>query len=61
MHSAPCPACGTQVKFDFLPVAGLVWCPTCQKMFSPPVVSKPGQKETGQADLNDDSNGESRC
>ena len=36
MHSASCPTCGTAVEFYFQPVAGLVWCPACQKMFSPP-------------------------
>jgi hypothetical protein len=34
MHSASCPSCGAVVELDFQPVAGLVWCPTCQKMFS---------------------------
>jgi uncharacterized Zn finger protein (UPF0148 family) len=36
MHSATCPSCGMHVEFDFLPVAGMVWCPKCQKLFSPP-------------------------
>ncbi len=35
MHSAACPSCGTRVEFDFLSVAGVVWCPTCQQPFSP--------------------------
>jgi hypothetical protein len=35
MHSVNCPSCGTRVEVDFLPVAGQVWCPTCQKLFSP--------------------------
>jgi hypothetical protein len=35
MHSAACPSCRNRVEFDFVPVAGLVWCPVCQKLFSP--------------------------
>jgi hypothetical protein len=34
MHCATCPICGTRVELDFLPVAGQVWCPKCQKLFS---------------------------
>jgi hypothetical protein len=39
MRGADCPSCGTHVELDFLPVAGLVWCPKCQKLFSPAAVS----------------------
>jgi uncharacterized Zn finger protein (UPF0148 family) len=53
MHSATCPTCGTRVEVDFVPVAGQVWCPTCQKLFSPSVGSEPG--ETGdRAEPNND-------
>jgi hypothetical protein len=34
MHEATCPTCGTHVELDFKPVAGLVWCPKCQRAFS---------------------------
>ena len=27
MHSVSCHSCGKSVEVDFLPVAGLVWCP----------------------------------
>ncbi len=56
MHSATCPSCGTRVEFDFLPVAGHVWCSRCQKLFSPPVVSKPAQ-QTEQVEGCEDRNG----
>jgi hypothetical protein len=51
MHSAICPSCGTRVEVDFLPVAGLVWCPKCQKMFSPPVLLT---EETKQVEERED-------
>jgi len=35
MHLATCPTCGRTVALDFVPTAGLVWCPTCEKTFSP--------------------------
>jgi uncharacterized Zn finger protein (UPF0148 family) len=35
MHGADCPTCGTHVELDFKPVSGLVWCPKCQKLFTP--------------------------
>jgi uncharacterized Zn finger protein (UPF0148 family) len=50
MHSAACPSCGIRVEFDFQPIAGLVMCPTCQKLFSPPVVSGPEPPKTEQID-----------
>jgi uncharacterized Zn finger protein (UPF0148 family) len=56
MHSAVCPSCGTCVEFDFLPVAGQVWCPTCQKLFSPPIVPKAAE-ENKQDDGCEDGNG----
>jgi uncharacterized Zn finger protein (UPF0148 family) len=37
MHSAACPVCQNRVQFDFVPIAGFVWCPVCQKLFSPTV------------------------
>jgi uncharacterized Zn finger protein (UPF0148 family) len=33
MHTAHCPTCNTRIQLDFKPVAGLIWCPTCQKTF----------------------------
>ncbi len=54
MHSALCPTCGTQLTFDFLPVAGLVWCPTCRKTISPPFVPKPVDDEDGQKEEESD-------
>jgi uncharacterized Zn finger protein (UPF0148 family) len=59
MHSATCPSCGTQVELDFLPVAGLIWCPTCQKTFSPPVVQgiEPLLKPE-QGDVSEERNGD---
>jgi uncharacterized Zn finger protein (UPF0148 family) len=41
MHGADCPSCGTHIELDFKPVSGLVWCPKCQKFFSPVAVSGP--------------------
>ena len=35
MHGADCPTCGIHVELDFKPVSGLVWCPKCQKLFTP--------------------------
>jgi len=35
MHGADCPTCGTHVELDFKPVSGQVWCPKCQKLFTP--------------------------
>jgi hypothetical protein len=34
MPSITCPSCHLEIMLDFLPEAGLVWCPSCQKMFS---------------------------
>jgi uncharacterized Zn finger protein (UPF0148 family) len=45
MHLATCPTCGTTVPLDFIPTAGLVWCPTCEKTFSPSGMSQPDQDE----------------
>jgi hypothetical protein len=56
MHSSACPSCGNYVEVDFLPVAGQVWCPICQKLFSPPPVLKPAP-ETKQVDGCEDRNG----
>jgi hypothetical protein len=50
MHSADCPSCGSRVEFDFLPVAGMVWCAKCQKMFSPPVAAGPEPRKPEQTD-----------
>jgi hypothetical protein len=41
MHSATCPACGTQVELDFKPVAGVVWCSRREKTFTPPADDAP--------------------
>ena len=46
MHSATCPSCGTVVEVDFRPVAGRVWCPTCQKLFSQPAAIDPPRGST---------------
>jgi predicted Zn finger-like uncharacterized protein len=56
MHAVSCPHCGTRVELDFLPVAGQVWCPTCQKLFSHPAVSEPAH-ETDQVDQHKEQNG----
>ena len=53
MHSAACPSCDTRVEFDFLPVAGLIWCPKCQKLFSSPVVTEPEPQKDEQIDARD--------
>jgi uncharacterized Zn finger protein (UPF0148 family) len=39
MHGADCPSCGTHIELDFKPVSGVVWCPKCQKLFSPAAAS----------------------
>jgi uncharacterized Zn finger protein (UPF0148 family) len=57
MHSAACPSCGTRVEFDFLPVAGHVWCPTCQKLFSPSVVTGAEPPKTEQSDTTNNRDG----
>jgi uncharacterized Zn finger protein (UPF0148 family) len=49
MHNAACPACGKSVELDFKPVSGLVWCPKCQKLFSPPAES---DRESGETEWN---------
>jgi uncharacterized Zn finger protein (UPF0148 family) len=56
MHSVTCPSCGQHVEVDFLPVAGQVWCPICQKLFSPQVEPNPTQ-ETKQVEDREDRNG----
>jgi uncharacterized Zn finger protein (UPF0148 family) len=56
MHSVSCPTCGTRIEVDFLPVAGKVWCPTCQKVFSPRPKSEFVQ-EADNADRRTDLNG----
>src|SRR5260370_18960366 len=47
MESANVPTSGRGVEFDFGPTAGLVWCPKCRKLFSPPaaVQSEPREPE----------------
>jgi hypothetical protein len=45
MHLATCPTCGTTVALDFVPTAGLVWCPTCEKTFSPSGWTPPEQDD----------------
>jgi uncharacterized Zn finger protein (UPF0148 family) len=47
MHSVTCPSCGKCVEVDFRPTAGFVWCPNCQKPFSPPAQSG---RETSSAE-----------
>jgi uncharacterized Zn finger protein (UPF0148 family) len=56
MHAVNCPCCGTRIEVDFRPVAGQVWCPTCQKLFSTSAVSEPTPL-TGQVDHHTDKNG----
>jgi uncharacterized Zn finger protein (UPF0148 family) len=57
MHSAVCPICGTRVEYDFVAVAGHVWCPACQKLFSPPVVTEPEPQKAEQIDRNNHRDG----
>jgi hypothetical protein len=57
MHSAICPACGTKVELDFKPTAGLVWCPKCEKAFSPPAGSGPETPKTEEVEPPDPRNG----
>jgi uncharacterized Zn finger protein (UPF0148 family) len=57
MHSASCPSCGTRVELDFQPTAGLVWCPKCEKAFSPPVTSGPETPENEESERPDPRNG----
>lgn len=55
MHFASCPSCGLRVDLDFKPVSGLVWCPTCQKLFNLPFDQAPNTN----SELTDESvNGE---
>jgi hypothetical protein len=35
MPSTSCPICNARVEIDFQPVAGVVRCPYCEKLFSP--------------------------
>jgi hypothetical protein len=51
MHLVECPTCLNRVKVDFVPVAGLVWCPTCQNTFAPPAsLAMKNQAPTRDAD-----------
>jgi uncharacterized Zn finger protein (UPF0148 family) len=56
MHSVKCPTCGTSIQVDFLPVAGQVWCPKCQKVFPASAVAKPPQ-DTEEPDRRTEQNG----
>ena len=47
MHETPCPSCGTAVELDFQAVAGVVWCPICQRPFTPPAGSEHEAPTTG--------------
>jgi uncharacterized Zn finger protein (UPF0148 family) len=53
MHLATCPSCGTRVDVDFRPLAGLIWCPKCEKAFSPPTASGPKPEKNEQVDRSD--------
>jgi len=57
MHSVNCPGCRTCVEFDFLPVAGLVWCPKCQELFSPPFETGVEPPKAEQIDTTDHRDG----
>jgi hypothetical protein len=60
MHSSDCPACGAHVELDFMPVSGLVWCPKCQKQFSPSAASdreSEGPERKGASEERDGSDG----
>jgi uncharacterized Zn finger protein (UPF0148 family) len=57
MHSATCPVCGKRVEVDFEPIAGQVWCPDCQKSFSPAAPSEP-DRQTESIKKPDRRNGE---
>jgi len=56
MHLATCPACGTTIALDFIPVAGLVWCHSCDKVFSPSGI--PAQEHEKEEERNGELNGE---
>jgi len=60
MHLATCPTCGTTVRLDFIPTAGLVWCPTCEKAFSPSGIPAPDpdKGEENDTELDTEANGE---
>jgi uncharacterized Zn finger protein (UPF0148 family) len=38
-----CPECKSEIQVDFRPVAGMVYCPKCQKAVSPPKSNDPYQ------------------
>jgi uncharacterized Zn finger protein (UPF0148 family) len=59
MRLAICPTCGTTVALDFVPTAGLVWCPTCEKAFSPSgITTREPDKEENDTELEAEANGE---
>jgi hypothetical protein len=55
MHPVNCPTCGKRIEVDFLPVAGQVWCPSCQRAFSRRAVSEPTH-ETDRTDPHAEQN-----
>jgi hypothetical protein len=57
MHSVKCPSCDTSVESDFRPVAGKVWCPDCEKLFSPRSSAPERSSETDQVDQHSTQNG----
>ena len=57
LHPVKCPTCGTCVEVDFVPVAGQVWCPTCQKLFSPRSAAQDQPSGTEEVDPHKSQNG----
>ena len=51
MPSADCPSCHTYFEFDFQIIACIVWFPTCQIPFSPPVASGTEPPNAEQIDM----------
>ena len=61
MHPAVCPSCGLHVELDFQALAGLVWCPMCEKLFSPPVASSCESRKSVQNDVSEQRDGRACC
>jgi predicted Zn finger-like uncharacterized protein len=57
MHSVNCPSCDTRIEVDFLPVAGLVSCPNCQRTFSARQGARSSPQETERPEKHTKQNG----
>lgn len=59
MHLATCPTCGTTIALDFIPMAGLIRCHTCDKAFSPSGMPapEPENAEECKGELDAETNG----